>query len=138
MSALRFRKVDNSAGFDICLEESCNRSGRFAILLAGYPVFTPSRLTLHPHAHICEKHRREWVKAWADLSGSKELGEVEAQILNLKEPVPTRTEAIFALRALGFSRDDIARAMKGAGEGLSPEQILELVCEEAPPLEAVA
>jgi len=128
MSALRFHKVDNSSGFDICLEDGCNRSGRFAILLADHPVLTTSKLSFHRSAHICEKHRREWLKAWAELSGAKELEEVEAAIGDLKEPVPKRTEAIFALRALGFSRDDIARAMKGVGEGLDVEQILSGLC----------
>jgi len=130
LSALRFHKVDNSSGYDICLEDGCNRSGRFSILMADLPVLTAAKLSFHPSAHICEKHRREWVKAWAELSGAKELKEVETAILDLKESIPKRTEAIFALRALGLSRDDIALAMKGVGDGLEVEQILLGLCRD--------
>lgn len=87
---------------------------------------------------LCDPCAKRFRKEWDELSGAKELREVEAAIRQLKEPVPKRTEAIFALRELGFSRDDIAKVMRGIADGLSPEQVLEVVCDEQPILEAAA
>jgi len=128
MSALQFLKIGNSFSGDRCLEEGCGRSGRYAVVINDLPIPSASKLAFYPNARICLSHKRAWEKLWADLSGANELKEVEAAVRDLKAPAPTRTEAIFRLREAGFSKDDIARALQGVGEGLEVEEILERVC----------
>lgn len=138
MSALQFQKVKHSAFADTCCAEGCNRSGRYAVYVIGMPLPSFSPLAFHPTGRMCLKHRREWTKTWDEFSGAKELGEVEAAIGELTQPLPVRTKAVFALRELGLSKDEVVRAMKLAGDRVPVEQILEELCGGEADLEIAA
>ncbi len=126
MSALQLHKIKSVANADICLEEGCNRSGRYELFLLGHPSRS-SYIGFRRSDRLCQKHAKEWEETFNELTGASELQQVEAAVLRLKEPVPARTEAVFELRAFGFSKTDIARAMQGVGEGLGAEEVLERV-----------
>jgi hypothetical protein len=125
VTALQFHRPSTSGYTGQCIIDGCKRNGRQRMLICGQPLRTTSTISLSRFEWVCDPCAKKWRKLWAELNGSEELRQVEAAIRALKQPVPKRTEAIFALRRFGFSRDGIARAMKGVGDGLKVEQILE-------------
>lgn len=139
MSALALHKVraGSFGSHDACIQPACNRKGRYMVQIAGYPL-PPESLAEHHAGRLCEKHGREWKRAWAELSGATELQEAEAAITALRGSKSERAEAIFALRDLGCSSEDVARALARAGNGHSVEQILEALAGDAQELGAVA
>lgn len=133
MSALQLPK---SSTYDRCYL-GCGRVGKHAILIAGYPLLS-ERATYSSRALLCGPCRKEWRKAWDEASGAGALKQVEAAIEDLRGSKAERAHAIFTLRDLGCSSEDVARALLHVGHGLSVEQVLEGLVDGDRELGAVA
>jgi hypothetical protein len=137
MSALQLRKVKQSSlETDSCLEEGCNRKGRYALAFAGHPVLSASPMTRGRQTMLCPKHRLEWLRIWSELSGEAWAGEAAASVEALASSTTQRTEAIFHLRGLGFSPAAVKDAAAQAKQGDSTEQILDALSDTKEPIAA--
>jgi hypothetical protein len=139
MSALQFRKASvTELGSDPCTEEGCNRKGRYAVAMAGYPVLPASPIAFSHQAVLCPKHARAWERLWAELNGSEALKDVQTAVQELGGSTPKRIDGIEALRELGCTRDEIAVALKATGERESVDQIIEKLVESTEPMAVAA
>ncbi len=134
MSALQLLKSSMS---ELCATPDCHRMGKYAVLIAGHPILS-ERLSHSPCALLCGPCRNEWRTVWDEASGAEALREVEAAVLKLRGSESERAHAIFDLRDLGCSNEDIACALAGTGNGLSVEQILQGLVDGMGEREAVA
>lgn len=134
MSVLQLVK---SSTTDRCFGSGCHRVGKHAVLIAGHPVLS-DRVSFSPRALLCGPCRTEWRRAWDEASGAAALEEVRAAIGDLLGSESERAHAIFALRDLGCTNEDIAHVLAGVGDRLSTEQILEGLVDGVGEREAVA
>lgn len=138
MSALQLIRPKGSNYTGQCFMEGCKRNGKQRLLICGRPVLNPATLSLSKFDWLCDPCAKKFRTEWEELSGDKELRQVEAAIGSLTKPYPKRTEAVFALRELGFSSDEVVRALRLAGERVPVEQILEGLCGDGAECGAVA
>ncbi len=111
VSALRFTPIGET--FDTCCGDDCNRKGRYAILLAGYPLLSDSPYaTRHSRLVICAFCRKKWRGMWAEFSGANEREEVEQALEALRGSLVERVDGIDALAQLGFPPAQIAAEVK--------------------------
>jgi hypothetical protein len=135
VSALQIVK---SSTTDRCCVPGCNRMGKSAVLIAGYPLRS-ERNSYSARALLCHPCRKDWRGAWNEATGATALAEVEASIAALSLSVTKRTAAIFKLREeLGFSAEEVAQALADTARGRSVEEILEGLVDGVAELEAVA
>lgn len=115
MSALEIKRV---GGGRRCTVPLCSNAGRFVFYFLGYPSVDGYGREL-----ICDKHRKEWLRLFAELAPSRKC--MEQLVADIGGKPTARCDAIDKLRTLGFSPDHVAVAVKGIDERVEPSQILD-------------
>jgi hypothetical protein len=122
MSAFRLHSINKGSAFSFtCDEPGCNKKGRYRIEIAGRPVLSERSLTTQ-QAQLCQACGRKAKLLWAELSGETLEAEAVAAIEGLARPSKC-TDAVWALRELGFPGPLVAEAVTHAQQGWSVERI---------------
>lgn len=136
MSAIQLRKLVKSSEFTrTCEEPGCKRLGRYALSMIGLPVWTERPIaTRREQAQLCMSCAKEFQALWDELTGKTHEEKTLRSLVALTGNRTEAFEAVDALRQLGYSAEEVARAVKETKDGCGAEQILEVFGER----EAVA
>jgi RuvA, C-terminal domain len=127
--SIELRKLVKSSEFTrTCEQIGCNRVGRYALSMIGLPVWTEHPIaTRREQAQVCRPCAKEVQALWDELTG-KTHEEKTLQSLHALAGSPSeRFEAVDALRELGYSAEQVARAVKETKDGSGAERILEVL-----------
>lgn len=129
VGALRLRRVSkgHAGEADACLEDGCNRKGRYSVMISGYLVDADSPLAVSPYGLLCKPCAESWSSLWESLSGHKHWELTVQAVGNLAGSVPERVDAVDALNQLGYPREAIVQAVKATAERRSLEEVLEVL-----------
>lgn len=108
-----------------CSEPKCSRAGRYAIQIAGW--FVERDGLLGGKVAICKPCGEAQRSIWLELTGEKHGAETLAAINALGGSRSVRVHAIWALRDLGYSADQVTSALAAVAEQEPVEEILELL-----------
>jgi hypothetical protein len=129
VSAIQLRKLVKSSEFTrTCESVGCNRLGRYALSMIGLPVWTERPIaTRREQAQLCMSCAKEFKALWDELTGKTHEEKTLQSLHALTGNHTERFEAVDALRELGYSPEQVARAVKETKDGCGAEQILEVL-----------
>jgi hypothetical protein len=126
VSAIQLRKLVKSSEFTrTCEQDGCNRLGRYALSMIGLPVWTEHPIaTRREQAQLCRPCAKEFQELWDELSGKSHEEKTLRSLVALTGNRTEAFEAVDALRQLGYSAEQVARAVKETKDGCGAEEIL--------------